>query len=52
MTIQNAPPGLDYDRDRKFSKVCLFFLPIRYTVVIQGASFLCVYIYFWFHFVH
>ncbi|BAT89048.1 hypothetical protein VIGAN_05272500 [Vigna angularis var. angularis] len=21
MTIQNAPPGLDYDRDKKFSKV-------------------------------
>lgn len=27
MTIQNAPPGLDYDRDRKFSKVwCSFWL--------------------------
>jgi len=26
MTIQNAPPGLDYDRDKKFSKVLLFFL--------------------------
>lgn len=22
MTLQNAPPGLDYERDRKFSKVC------------------------------
>lgn len=32
MTIQNAPPGLDYDRDRKFSKVCLFFLPTRCVV--------------------
>lgn len=21
MTLQNAPPGLDYDRDKKFSKV-------------------------------
>lgn len=21
MTLQNAPPGLDYERDRKFSKV-------------------------------
>lgn len=26
MTIQNAPPGLDYDRDKKFTKVCKFFL--------------------------
>lgn len=26
MTIQNAPPGLDYDRDKKFSKVSVFFL--------------------------
>lgn len=26
MTIQNAPPGLDYDRDKKFSKVLFFFL--------------------------
>lgn len=25
MTIQNAPPGLDYDRDKKFSKVLEFF---------------------------
>lgn len=22
MTLQNAPPGLDYERDKKFSKVC------------------------------
>jgi hypothetical protein len=21
MTMQNAPPGLDYDRDKRFSKV-------------------------------
>lgn len=21
MTLQNAPPGLDYERDKKFSKV-------------------------------
>lgn len=26
MTIQNAPPGLDYDRDKRFSKVLIFFL--------------------------
>lgn len=24
MTLQNAPPGLDYERDRKFSKASLF----------------------------
>jgi hypothetical protein len=23
MTLQNAPPGLDYDRDRIFSKVMM-----------------------------
>ena len=23
MTLQNAPPGLDYERDRKFSKVSI-----------------------------
>lgn len=23
MTLQNAPPGLDYDRDKRFSKVVL-----------------------------
>jgi len=28
MTIQNAPPGLDYDRDKKFSKVLVFFLGV------------------------
>lgn len=26
MTIRDAPPGLDYDRDKKFSKVSLLFL--------------------------
>lgn len=26
MTIQNAPPGLDYDRDKRFSKVTMLFL--------------------------
>lgn len=24
MTLQNAPPGLDYERDNKFSKVSSF----------------------------
>jgi len=27
MTLQNAPPGLDYERDRKFSKVTSLNLP-------------------------
>ena len=32
MTIQNAPPGLDYDRDKRFSKVLEFFLArVDYT---------------------
>lgn len=26
MTIQNAPPGLDSERDKRFSKVLMFFL--------------------------
>lgn len=25
MTLQNAPPGLDYERDKRFSKVCFFY---------------------------
>jgi hypothetical protein len=25
MTLQNAPPGLDYERDKRFSKVCSFY---------------------------
>lgn len=33
MTIQNAPPGLDYDRDKKFSKVRLFFLGIYFYFI-------------------
>lgn len=24
MTLQNAPPGLDYERDKKFSKVYIY----------------------------
>lgn len=33
MTLQNAPPGLDYERDKRFSKVqipviTVFFFPI------------------------
>lgn len=26
MTLQNAPPGLDYERDKKFSKVWLCYM--------------------------
>lgn len=26
MTLQNAPPGLDYERDKRFSKVCSVYL--------------------------
>lgn len=34
MTIQNAPPGLDYDRDKRFSKVlCLFWLLVYATLI-------------------
>lgn len=32
MTIQNAPPGLDYDRDKRFSKVSVFFLAIDWLM--------------------
>ena len=41
MTIQNAPPGLDYDRDKKFSKVLVFFL----GVVLSFVGFLDVYVF-------
>lgn len=37
MTIQNAPPGLDYDRDKKFSKVNFFFK----SVICIVKSFSC-----------
>lgn len=45
MTIQNAPPGLDYDRDKKFSKVLLFFpagkcrckLNVHHSVLVCSA---------------
>jgi hypothetical protein len=26
MTLQNAPPGLDYERDKRFSKVSVILL--------------------------
>lgn len=39
MTIQNAPPGLDYDRDKKFSKVlCSFWIGIGLET--SGCDFL------------
>ncbi|PNY10625.1 serine/threonine-protein kinase fray2-like protein [Trifolium pratense] len=35
MTIQNAPPGLDYDRDRKFSKS--YLIAIMYSITDNDA---------------
>jgi len=32
MTLQNAPPGLDYDRDKRFSKVVLILLVNSWVV--------------------
>lgn len=32
MTLQNAPPGLDYDRDKRFSKVVLVLLVNSWAV--------------------
>jgi serine/threonine protein kinase len=32
MTLQNAPPGLDYDRDKRFSKVVLVLLVNSWVV--------------------
>lgn len=29
MTLQNAPPGLDYERDKKFSKVCVILRVLK-----------------------
>lgn len=41
MTIQNAPPGLDYDRDKKFSKVlCSFWIGIGLETTGYGFSFI------------
>lgn len=37
MTIQNAPPGLDYDRDKKFSKVFKFFLARVYVETLSDT---------------
>lgn len=34
MTLQNAPPGLDYERDKRFSKVCNSYINFY-------ASFFC-----------
>lgn len=40
MTIQNAPPGLDYDRDKRFSKVsCSFWLESMWDI--SGSRILC-----------
>lgn len=46
MTIQNAPPGLDYDRDRKFSKVLVFFLDrviLTQMCLVYAKTYLLVY---------
>lgn len=45
MTIQNAPPGLDYDRDKKFSKVLVFFLGVLYSLMF-------VYRFCWFFYIY
>lgn len=33
MTLQNAPPGLDYERDKRFSKVCKLVGSFKYPPV-------------------
>lgn len=35
MTLQNAPPGLDYERDKRFSKVyiVLSYVPLHKTLL-------------------
>lgn len=52
MTIQNAPPGLDYDRDKRFSKVqfsffldyiCFYLLSWSGTSTVICALFLFSY---------
>lgn len=44
MTLQNAPPGLDYERDKRFSKVMvllvlfvLYFFPLSRCVCVCGG---------------
>lgn len=37
MTLQNAPPGLDYERDKRFSKVCCHFDDLY--VFLKGLAF-------------
>lgn len=38
MTLQNAPPGLDYERDKRFSKVCLVLWKLLTTILIYGSE--------------
>lgn len=44
MTLQNAPPGLDYERDKRFSKVQIpvitvfFFLSKRGMITIYSIT--------------
>lgn len=40
MTLQNAPPGLDYDRDKRFSKVVLALSVSACAVNVSDCSFL------------
>jgi hypothetical protein len=47
MTLQNAPPGLDYERDRRFSKV-VPILSVGYqllTIYVVSYSRLCSSVY-------
>lgn len=48
MTLQNAPPGLDYERDRKFSKVRSCKSGFNLTLVVSmecEISFLFVWVF-------
>lgn len=36
MTLQNAPPGLDYDRDKRFSKVVFLLAAIPWATGLQS----------------
>lgn len=49
MTLQNAPPGLDYERDKRFSKVnfqkkkTLLWQNISYDLYIRCVTFFVVF---------
>lgn len=44
MTLQNAPPGLDYERDKRFSKVCKLVRSFKYPPICIVFFIFC---YFW-----